>query len=222
MAIADAVPGITSSGVTVGPTTGGADQETDDELRTRMLAKYRAPPQGGAAADYQQWALEVPGVTRAFVQPNGLGAGSVVVRPMFDDVQAAHGGFPQGTDGCAVLETRGPTATGDQSLVAEHIWPVQPVTALVYVAAPVPAPVNVTLLALYPDTVELEAQIVASLQDMFLIRATLGGTTYPSDLYNAILATPGVEHFTMSEPAMPITADAGALPVMGTLTVQTV
>jgi uncharacterized phage protein gp47/JayE len=141
---------------------------------------------------------------------------------MIDDVQAAHGGFPQGTDGCAVLETRGPTATGDQSLVAEHIWPVQPVTALVYVAAPVPAPVNVTLLALYPDTVELEAQIVASLQDMFLIRATLGGTTYPSDLYNAILATPGVEHFTMSEPAMPITADAGALPVMGTLTVQTV
>lgn len=218
IAIASPVPGIASSGVTVGPTTGGSDQESDADLRTRMLTKYRDPPQGGSAADYREWALEVPGCTRAFVQPNGLGVGSVVVRPMFDDVESAHGGFPQGTDGCALEEPRGPTATGDQSLVAEHIWPVQPVTALVYVAAPVPAPINVHLAVLYPDTIDVRAQIVASLQDMFLVRADLGGTTYPSDLYEAILATPTVEHFTMTSPTVPITAAPGALPVLGTLT----
>jgi uncharacterized phage protein gp47/JayE len=212
------IAGINSGGVTVGPTTGGADQETDSDFRTRMLAKYAAPPQGGSVADYENWALEVPGVTRAWTQANGMGPGSVIVRPMLDDVQAAHGGFPQGTDGCAAEETRGPTAAGDQLAVAEHIWPVQPVTALVYVMAPVAAPINVTLAGLDPNTAEMRTQIVAALNDMFLIKGTIGGTIYPSDLYEAVIATPGVLHFTMTAPTAPITAAAGALPVMGTLT----
>ena len=212
------IPGINAGGVTVGPTTGGADQETDDSLRTRMLAKYRAPAQGGAATDYEQWALESPGVTRAFVQPNGMGAGTVIVRPMLDDVQAAHGGFPQGKDGCATSEPRGPTAAGDQLDVANTIWPLQPVTALVWVMAPVPAPINVTLAGLTPNTPDIQAAIIAAINDMLLVKATLGGTIYPSDIYEAILATPDVEHFTMTAPAGPITAAAGALPIMGTLT----
>jgi uncharacterized phage protein gp47/JayE len=214
------VPGVNAGGVTVGPTTGGSDQETDAELRTRMLAKYAAPPQGGSANDFAQWAMEVPGVTRAFVQPNGLGAGTVIVRPMFDDVNAAEGGFPQGTDGCASEETRGPTAAGDQLTVAEHIWPVQPVTSLVYVMAPVALPINVTLAGLDPNTPDIQAAIIASIDDMLLAQATLGGTIYPSDLYAAVLATPGVVHFTMTAPTLPISAAAGALPVMGSLLVS--
>jgi uncharacterized phage protein gp47/JayE len=221
MAIADPIGGINSGGFVVAPgATGGADQETDEALRTRALAKYRAPPQGGAIGDYQQWALEVPGVTRVFVQPNGMGAGTVIVRPMLDDVQAEYGGFPQGTDGCASEETRGPTAAGDQLSVAEHIWPVQPVTALVHVLAPVAHPIDVTLLALEPDTQDIRDQIVASINDMYLIKGQLGGTIFPSDLYEAILATPGLIHFTISEPALPVTVAAGELPIMGVLTVQ--
>ena len=219
IAIDTPIGGLNSSGMTTGPTVGGADQETDAALRTRMLAKYAAPPQGGAVGDYQQWALEVPGCTRAFVQPNGMGAGSVIVRPMFDDVRVTDGGFPQGTDGCSENETRGPTASGDQLLVADHIWPVQPVTALVYVMAPVPHPIDVTLLALDPNTPEIEAEIVASINDMYLVKGALGGTIYPSDLYQAILATPGLNHFTMSQPALPVTVAAGELPIMGALVV---
>jgi uncharacterized phage protein gp47/JayE len=211
------IGGINSGGVTVGPTTGGADQETDDSLRTRMLAKYRTPPQGGSVSDYQQWALEVPGCTRAFIEPNGYGPGTVVVLPMFDVTQAAHGGFPQGNNGCATDEPRGPTATGDQLAVANHIRPVQPVTALVYVAAPVALPINVTLIDLAPNTATIQADIIASLDDMFLL-AEAGGVVYPSDLYNAILATPGVEHFVMTAPTAPVQATSPQLPVMGTLT----
>lgn len=214
------IAGINAGGVTVGPTTGGADQESDDSLRTRMLAKYRAPAQGGAATDYINWALEVPGVTRCWVQSQGAGAGTVIVRPMFDDTQAAHGGFPQGIDGCATLETRDTTAAGDQLAVADHIWPVQPVPALVYVAAPVPHPIDVVLLDLQPNTVETQAQIVASINDMYLIKGELGGTIYPSDLYDAISATPTIDHFTMAEPALPVTVAPGALPIMGTLTID--
>ena len=186
------IAGINAGGVTVGPTTGGADQESDDSLRSRMLAKYRAPAQGGSATDYIDWAREVPGCTRAWVQPNGAGAGTVIVRPMFDDTQAAHGGFPQGIDGCATLETRDTTAAGDQLAVADHIWPVQPVTALVYVASPVPHPIDVVLLDLDPNTADTRSQIIASINDMYLIRAELGGTIFPSDLYEAIIATPKI------------------------------
>ena len=219
ISISAPVGGINSQGVMVGPATGGADQETDAALRSRMLAKYAAPPQGGSAADYIEWALEVPGCTRAWVLGSGYGPGSVVVYPMFDDAQAAHGGFPQGTDGCASEETRGPTASGDQLAVAEQIYPVQPVTTLVYVSAPVPAPIDVTLVDLEPGDTDTQAAIIASLQDMFLVRAEIGGTIFPSDLYEAILATPGLQHFTMTLPDVPFTAPGGALPVMGTLTV---
>ena len=137
---------------------------------------------------------------------------------MFDDVNAAGGGFPIGTDGCAAEETRGPTAAGDQLLVAEHIWPLRPVTALVYVAAPVPLAVAVTLTALDPDDVDTVASIRASLNDAFLALGEVAGTIYPSQLYQAVSLTPGVVHFIMTEPATVVTAAAGQLPVLGTLT----
>jgi uncharacterized phage protein gp47/JayE len=218
ISIATPIAGINSAGVT-GLCTGGADVETNDALRTRMLVKYREPPQGGATADYINWSLEVPGCTRAWVVGQGYGPGSVAVFPMFDDVEAAHGGFPQGTDGLASEETRpGPTATGDQGAVAEHIWTVQPITSLVYVAAALPFPVDVTLNGLDPNTADMQAQIVASLNDMFLAVGEINGVIWPSDLYEAILATPGINHFEMSVPADAVQAGPGQLPVLGTLT----
>jgi uncharacterized phage protein gp47/JayE len=217
--IASPIPGINSAGITIGPMTGGADDETEESLRSRMLFKYREPPAGGAAADYILWALEVPGVTRAWVLGSGWGVGSVVVYPMFDIVEAANGGFPVGTDGCASEEVRGPTAAGDQLDVAEHIWTVQPITALVYVTAPVPFPIDVTLADLEPNTQEIVGQIVAALDDIYLQVGEVGGTIFPSDLYQAVLATPGVNHFTMIEPAVPVVAPQGSLPIQGTLTV---
>lgn len=216
---ATSIVGINGSGVTIGPTTGGADQETDDEFRSRMLVRYRDPPQGGAMADYIEWATSVPGCTRAWALPNGAGAGTVVVYPMFDDANAAHGGFPQGTDGNATNETRGVPATGDQLAVADYIFPLQPVTALVIVAAPVAYPIDVSLYTLSPNTSDMIAAISASLQDMFISVATVAGTIYPSDIYEAILSTEGVIHFAVAEPTAPIVCPTGALAVMGNLTV---
>ena len=87
------------------------------------------------------------------------------------------------------------------------------------VVAPVPAPVNVTLANLDPNTPDIQAAIIASISDMLLITAAPGGTVYPSDLYEAISATPDVVHFTMTSPTQPFVAAVGGLPVMGNLTV---
>ena len=218
--IANPVTGINSGGFTVGSAAGGADVETNDELRTRMLLQYRAPPQGGDQTDYVEWALQVAGCTRAWCLPQGMGPGTVTVFPMFDIANPTSGGFPIGTDGISHLDARvAAKATGDQGLVADHIYGLQPVTAMVWVVAPTPHPVDVTLAALSPNTADVRAAIVAALNDMFLIEGVPGGTLYPSQLYEAILATPDVDHFTMTVPEAPITLAIGALPIMGVLTV---
>ena len=106
MTLTTAIAGINSNFTVASSLTPGADVETDDNFRTRMLQRYANPPQGGAVQDYVGWSLAVPGVTRAWCLPNGMGPGTVIVYTMFDITEAAYQGFPQGTNGVATLETR--------------------------------------------------------------------------------------------------------------------
>jgi uncharacterized phage protein gp47/JayE len=184
-----------------------------------MLFKYRAPPQGGDANDYVEWAEEVPGVTRAWCLGNGMGPGTVVVYPMFDVANAANGGFPEGTDGVSPQEPRPAKsiASGDQQIVADYIYPLQPVTAMVYVVAPKPTTIDVTLENLSPNDQATQDAIKAALSDMMLVEGSPGCTLYPSQFYEAILAVPGINRFTMTDPEEPITLVQGYLPVMGAL-----
>jgi uncharacterized phage protein gp47/JayE len=64
---------------------GGADEETEDEWRERILDRMASPGMGGNANDYQEWSLEVEGVREAYVYPNRDGLGTV-------DLAALHSG----------------------------------------------------------------------------------------------------------------------------------
>lgn len=44
--------------------TGGADEESDEDLLIRVKARWQTPSTGGNEGDYIRWALEVPGVSR--------------------------------------------------------------------------------------------------------------------------------------------------------------
>lgn len=68
-----------NSTVMVNPLAGGTDQEKDDSLLARYLDILRRPPAGGNKYDYKRWALEVDGVTYAYVQPLRRGLGTVDV-----------------------------------------------------------------------------------------------------------------------------------------------
>jgi uncharacterized phage protein gp47/JayE len=59
--------------------TGGADVETDDAYRDRILLEYAAPHGSGTVADYKRWALGYPPVGYAAVDPLWNGAGTVRV-----------------------------------------------------------------------------------------------------------------------------------------------
>jgi hypothetical protein len=68
--------------VAAGGLTGGADQETLEDLRTRVLERFRTPPAGGNAAHMADVAEKSsPSVQKAFVYPcyNGPGTVAVVV-----------------------------------------------------------------------------------------------------------------------------------------------
>lgn len=211
------VLGVNSDGAASGPLAAGADQEDTEAFRSRVLAAYAAPPQGGDQADYLRWATAVPGVSRAWVKPAGFGAGSVVVYAMFDDAEAAHGGFPQGSNGVAAGEWRDAPAAGDQLSVANAIFPVQPVTALVYVVAPNPQPVNFTISGLgAANTAANQAAMQAALVGIFRRQATaLGGSIQQSAWETALAAV--VPAFTVSAPAGAIASALGNLPVLGTV-----
>ncbi len=63
------IAGITDEAVTVDGFAGGADQESTEALRTRVLARIRDEPDGGTLADYTAWvtdALLLPGYTALF------------------------------------------------------------------------------------------------------------------------------------------------------------
>lgn len=232
-ALANPIAGIQANSTASSQTTAGADQEADDSLRTRMLTVYAAPPQGGDRQDYIEWALAVPGVTRAWISPNGMGAGTVNLFFMMDNAEAAHSGFPQGTNGVATNEPRASAATGDQLTVANVIFAQQPVTALVYVTAPTSQPINFTVSSLGSNnTTAMQAAITAALTDMFVRLASVGGTVNPADgsawpaideseWYAALNAIPGLTQYVIGTPSTPIVSNSGALPVLGTITFST-
>ncbi|MDR5857246.1 baseplate J/gp47 family protein [Caballeronia sp. LZ062] len=205
LSLGTAVAGIQSTGSVTGTVQSGADVEQDDALRTRMLAAYQNTPQGGDANDYAGWALAVPGVTRAWVAPNGFGAGTVVVYTMWDIAEASHNGFPQGTNGVSQYDQgpggipRGTAATGDQLVVADSLINEQPVTALVYSCAPVPNSLTFTLSGLSGTTTATRAAIAAAISDvLFRNGDPRAGTVNRSDIESAIASVSGTSGFVIT------------------------
>ena len=58
---------------------GGVSQESDGALLARLLDLIRRPPAGGNRHDYRRWAMEVEGVSDAYVYPLRRGLGTVDV-----------------------------------------------------------------------------------------------------------------------------------------------
>jgi uncharacterized phage protein gp47/JayE len=227
-----AVDGIQQSGTITATVASGADIETNDDLRSRMLDAYQTTPQGGDIEDYVQWAEDVPGVTRAWCAPNGSGAGTVVVYTMWDSAEAAHNGFPQGTDGVSQNDKgpggipRGAVATGDQLVVADSIVTKQPVTALVYSCAPIANNLTITLSGLTSATTATRAAISSAIADvLFRNGDPRAGTINRDDISAAIRSVSGTSGFlitliqgvvgvTTTTYAGNITSGFGQLPVL--------
>lgn len=210
-AFAASITGVNGTAI-LGAVTGGADAEDDESMRSRMLLRYAEPPQGGSLTDYVQWALEIPSVTHAWAAP-GATLGYVLVYTRVNNA------LPTGTAGGATLETRTTAATGDLLTVANYIYPRRPVTSIVIAVAPTASPVNFAISNLSSDTPAIRAAITAALQQVFLDSADpIGGIIYQNQFEEAITSVTGVERYTLTSPISPVSAAAGSIPVLGTVT----
>ncbi len=216
-----AIGGVNSQATATAAITGGADIESVAAFRSRMLLAYQNTPQGGNDDDYESWALVVAGITRAWVVRRLMGAGTVGVYIMCDGSDTTNNGFPVGTDGISSLETWGAVkATGDQGRVADYIFPLQPVTALVYVCSPIKTLVNFTISGISGASSTTTAAIAAAIDNVFFEYGAPGGTIYLSDIQAAIAGIPGTEGFILAAPVANIVMATGGLPVRGTVTYE--
>jgi len=198
-----AAPSGISAQATVVIMDGGTDTETDDELRARILLRIQQPPMGGDAIDYVEWALAVPGVTRAWCFPQEMGIGTCTVRFMMDDLRAANGGFP---------------LPGDVDAVAAYINLVRPVTVKdMFVESPIPFPVNLRISTLDIDQQATHGAIVASLQNEFFIRSKPGQMWFRAWSDEGIMAAAGVNSYDLVASDVPMPS-AGYMPVLGDVT----
>jgi uncharacterized phage protein gp47/JayE len=162
---------------------GGADIESDVDLIARYIARIQEPPHGGARHDYVAWALEVPGVTRAWAAQE-MGIGTVTVRFMMDEVRIAFDGLPQ---------------TEDLELVLAHIDPLRPVSmAELFVVAPVRQDETVTVELVSIDTPEVRENIRREVLTMLRSRARPGQTIYASWVREAISAASGEDYHNVT------------------------
>lgn len=215
--------GVDSQVTLIDPATGGADVEKDESLRSRMLLAYQALPQGGSETDYENWALAVPGVTRAWCVRRLMGAGTVGVYIMCDGDDQTNHGFPVGTDGISQYETWGyyAKATGDQLRAADAIYSPQTITALVYLASPIPKVINFTITGIIQQTENLVAAISAAINQVFFTTGNPkgGGVVTLSSINAAIAAIPGTDGFLITSPTQNISLGVGELPQLGTVTI---
>jgi uncharacterized phage protein gp47/JayE len=197
--------GVTSTAkVTFAALTGGADMESDDALRERLLDRIKSPPMGGAAHDYIAWALEVPGVTRAWCYPEEMGLGTVTVR------------FTRDNDSNFIPDA-------DEVATAQaYIEARKPVTAHLFVEAPIPVPIAFRL-RVTPATIVVQAAVEAALRDLLIREAVPEGgngegTIYLSHIREAISLSADETDHDIEEPHANVTFTTGQMAIFGGIT----
>jgi uncharacterized phage protein gp47/JayE len=199
LSLSTSVEGIKSM-ATAGELSGGADEESDADLRSRVLSRIRQAPHGGADFDYEAWALEIGGVTRVWVYPREMGAGTVTVRIMTDDT--TENGIP------------------DESTLASaqaYLDGQRPVTAEVYVVAPIPDPLDMEI-NLAPNTAAVRAAVQEEVTAVILAESVPGGATLLSHLREAISVATGETDHVLVSPTADVEHEVGHIAVPGTIT----
>lgn len=204
------VPGVSSvATVAAGDLAGGDDGDAGDagteRLRARLLLRLQEPPAGGRDADYVQWALAVPGVTRAWVFRRELGLGTVVVRFVRDNDAGSI--FPDATEVAAV----------QASLDANR-----PNTAIATAIAPTQLSVAFTV-HIVPDNADTRAAVTAELADLLSRVGEPGdgagrGKVLLSAIRTAIGTAAGVADYSITIPPTDVIPALGQLPAVGAIT----
>lgn len=178
--------------------SGGSDEESDEELRARVLASYRKLPNGANAAYYEALALSVPGVEKVVVLPRKRGRGTV------DVVFSASYGYPEAE---LVEQVR--------SLIEE----CREICVDVSVSAPETTAVDVSAALSIASGYDFD-EVKTRAQDAiaaYFGGSKLGESVYLAKIMSILMGVEGVENCLVSAPTADIEGAAELLPVAGSI-----
>lgn len=178
---------------------GGVELEGLEALRARVQAAFKNPSKVGSGADFVEWALEVPGVTRAWALPRWMGPGT------FGLVFVRDGDLD-------IIPTPAQVAE-----VQAHLEQRRPVTAEVYAIAPTARAIDFSV-HLVPDGLALRAAVTQALRGLIVDEGGPGKTLKVSRLRAAISNTPGETDHVLSVPAGDVLLAANEVAVPGVMT----
>ncbi|QRM55155.1 baseplate J/gp47 family protein [Sinorhizobium sp. BG8] len=185
---------------------GGADIETDEALRARALVRKRNPPGAGTLSDYEQIALAVPGVAKAWAYRDPAGPGFVAVLFLFN-------GRPN------LIPTDSDVEVVQAAIDAKRLIRVDDSVA----AAPVAKSVDLTISGLVTDTTAVREAISSAVATVLLEKGKPGVT---GDVFmfsrswidEAISAVIDEDRHLLVEPAGDVMLTGGEYAVLGEIT----
>jgi uncharacterized phage protein gp47/JayE len=201
LTLIDPILGVNNSSyIGVNGLSGGEDDELVDAWRLRVADEWRTMViyggRSGKPADYKAWSKSAhPSVSGALVQPHALGIGTVLVRPICND-----------------LSDRLPTQT-ILDAVAAYLPQIAPATADWRVAAPLLHHITI-LINLSPtvDTAENRQAITDSLSVLINSNLSEQSTLLLTDIDVAIMSI--TSDYVRIAPTANITAAAGEVFVL--------
>ena len=183
------------------PCAGGADGETDDALRERVLESFKRLPNGANSAFYQQGALSFEQVAAAAVIPRPRGVGSV------DVVPATLAGLP-----------------GEELLrqLQDYFEQRREIAVDLVVRAPAVRRVDVTL-RVAPEEGRDSGEVLGRVEEA--VRGWFTGKLLGQDILRArlghlVYSCAGVANYVVAAPAADVRVAGDVLPVLGTLRVE--
>ncbi len=191
----------------------GLDEESDDDYRPRVLTRKRRAPHGGADFDYENWALEVSGVTRAWAIAGYYGDGTVGLA------------FVRDNDSSII-----PSAS-EKEKVRQYIINHNDLTTGLEVGIPVGALPGLIMVDLseytipfsfkiIPNTQDAIAEVRTKLSDLLKAKGGPGKTIYLSDIDVAISSAPTETAHRLIYPTEDIGIPVNRVPVLGEVTGQ--
>jgi len=195
----------TVANVDFGEVGGGSDQETDGDLRLRLLQRIQDPVAHFNVSDIEEQAREINGVTRVFVEEVTPTIGQVTIYFMRDNDDDP---IPTASE---VIQVK------NQILL---IKPANTASDDVIVLAPTAVPTDFTFSALFPNSVPMQTAISANLAQFYAEETEVGvditKEKYSAAIQNTIDNTgAGVDSFTLSSPTGDITISSGEIGTLG-------
>ena len=188
--------------------SGGAELESLDSLRVRLLFRVQYPPSGGNRFDYERWALECAGVTRAWCIPRYRGYGTVGVMFVLDGE-------------ANIFPTDGDLARVKDYLTA-HLNPItnqiegKTTGAELIIESPKPHALNPRI-RLSPNTEAVKAEVSKNLK-YYLATIPRGGKVLLSEFRATISNSLGETDNTVISPTSDLYAAENELFTLGDIT----